>query len=92
MTEATRAARREIAAVAAAKPDFDDDDVVTLAVVGYELDAVPLGSVRERWAPEALVAQDALVDAYLEPVIEKLLLACQRVSARWGALDQGRGQ
>ena len=75
------------------KADFEDDDVVTLAGVGYELDDVPLGAVRERWDPGALAELDARVAAYLEPVIEKLLLACQRLVARWGEPSQvGRGR
>lgn len=110
MTEAMRAARREIAAVAAgmaagaiglaegcrrvmdlraslSKFDFDDADLVTLVEVGYELDDVPLGPVREYWDPVALIENDARVAAYLEPLMEKLLPACHHVSARWGETE-----
>jgi hypothetical protein len=68
-----------------ADPEIDDPDLLIFVAVDSELDDVPLGGARERWAPEALAEKDAQAADYLARVRDRLLRACQSLSVRWGA-------
>jgi hypothetical protein len=79
-------ASREIARLRTGltEPEIDDPDLLIFVAVDSELDDVPLGGARQRWAPEALAEKDAQAADYLARVSERLLRACQSLSVRWG--------
>jgi hypothetical protein len=67
-----------------AEPEMDDPDLLVFVGVDSELDDVPFGEARRRWAPEALVEKDKQTAEYLEQVRDRLLRACQSLVGRWG--------
>jgi hypothetical protein len=66
------------------EPEVADPDLLVFVGVDSELDDVPLGDVRQRWAPEALAVKDAQTAEYLGRARDGILRACQAVVAQWG--------
>ena len=63
-----------------------DPDVLTLIGVDSELDDIPFGSARDRWAPEALAEKDRQCDEYIQRArvaIESAYLAIVNRSRHW---------
>jgi hypothetical protein len=67
------------------KPDSMDPDLLYLLAVEDDLEDVPGGEVRQRWAPEALAEKDRRKTEYLGRAREEILRSCQALNIRWGA-------
>src|SRR5262245_21378750 len=65
-------------------PDYYDDDLLALVAVDDELETVPIGAVRELWAPEALAPRERRAAEYLERERESILNSCRALIAKWG--------
>ena len=55
-----------------------------ILAIDSELEDVPMGVVRERWAPEALAERDRAAEEYLTLERENIFRACQALIAKWG--------
>jgi hypothetical protein len=66
------------------EPDNRDDDLMTMIAVDDELETVPMGAVRELWAPEALAQREQRAAKYLDLMREHILRSCQALIAKWG--------
>jgi len=66
------------------EPDNRDSDLLGILAVDDELEDVPMGAVRERWAPEALAERDRAAEEYLALERENILRSCQALIAKWG--------
>src|SRR5262245_35052616 len=66
------------------KPENRDSDLLGILAVDDELEDVPMGAVRERWAPEALAERDRSAEKYLALERENIFRACQALIAKWG--------
>ena len=67
------------------EPDSTDPDLLYLLAVEDELEDVPAGDVRQRWAPEALAEKDRRKAEYLSRARGEILRSCQVLTAKWGA-------
>jgi hypothetical protein len=67
------------------KPDSMDPDLLYLLAVEDDLEDVPAGDVRQRWAPEALAEKDRKKAEHLGRAKEEILRSCQALTAKWGA-------
>jgi hypothetical protein len=67
------------------KVEASDPDVLTFVAVDSELDDIPFGSARERWAPEALAEKDRQRDEYLERAREAIESSCRIIVARYSS-------
>jgi hypothetical protein len=61
-----------------------DPDFVVFGGVASEIDALPLGSVREMWSSEALERKDVEVARYTQVVRERVMAACRSIVDRFG--------
>jgi hypothetical protein len=67
-------------------PDPQDSDLLILVGIESETDDLPVGEVRDRWAPDVLARKDVEMKEYLTRVEETLLNACRnlvRKSETW---------
>jgi hypothetical protein len=60
----------------------DDDDITPFVAVDSETDALPLGRVRELWAPDALAKLQPEIDRAEQWARETILPHCERVIER----------
>jgi len=49
------------------------------AGVASETDDLPIGTVRQYWAPEALIEKDRVAAAYEAKIREQFLAACDQI-------------
>jgi len=61
-----------------------DPDFVTFAMISSEIDALPLGTVRAHWAPEALERMEPDIKSAIEWAKPQALPACRSVVLRFG--------
>jgi len=61
-----------------------DPDLLYLLAVEDDLEDVPAGEVRQRWAPEALAVKDHRKAEYLGRARDEILRSCQALSIKWG--------
>lgn len=76
---------RQLASVSRRLPALEasDPDVLTFVGVDSESDDIPLGSVRTRWAAEALAEKDNQRDEYLSRARESIEQACRAIVDRY---------
>jgi len=60
-----------------------DPDFVVFGAVASEIDALPFGSVRDRWSRVALAKADVEIARYTRVVQDQVLSACKNVVARF---------
>ena len=60
-----------------------DSDVLTFVAVDSELDDIPFGDARQRWAPDALKEKDRQRDDYLVKARPALEQACRAIATRY---------
>lgn len=70
--------------VAVEVPD-NDPDFLVFNVIQSETDALPIGRVREHWAPDALARLESELRSAAEWARPIALPACRSVLARFGA-------
>ena len=63
-----------------------DPDVLTPIGVDSELDDIPFGSARDRWAPEALAEKDRQCDEYIQRARVAIESACLAIVNRYAPL------
>jgi hypothetical protein len=62
-----------------------DSDFVTFAMISSETDALPVGSVRAHWAPEALARLEPDIQSATAWATPQALPACQSLLQRFRA-------
>lgn len=62
-----------------------DKDFVVFAGISSETDALPVGEVREHWAPDALVKLEPEIESAIKWALPQALQACRSVVQRFGA-------
>ena len=71
--------------LAQAELDSGDSDAQTIALVCSELDGLPLGEARARWAPEALERLAPELESAAKWAVSLAMPAIQSVALRFGA-------
>jgi len=67
--------------------DERDADFVTFAVISSEVDALPIGEVRQHWAPEALAKFDPDIRSATAWALPQAVVACRSVIQRFEVVE-----
>ncbi|MEQ8035955.1 hypothetical protein [Xanthomonas sp. WHRI 6106] len=62
-----------------------DPDFLTFGMISSEIDALPIGSIRARWAPEALAELEPDMQSAIAWATLQALPACDSLVRRFGA-------
>ena len=77
------AGAREIARMQFVSTTQYDRDVLVFVGIASESDHLPLGEIRQQWAPEALRVKDEELQSYEARVRERAFRACEGLIARY---------
>ena len=65
--------------------DERDPDFLAFATISSEIDALPVGTVRTHWSPEALARLEPEIQSAIAWATRQALPACKSVVQRFGA-------
>ena len=62
-----------------------DPDFSTFVMISSEIDTLPIGSVREKWSPEALIKLEPEIQSATAWATPQVMSACKSIVHRFGA-------
>ena len=65
--------------------DDRDSDFFTFAIISSEIDHLPIGSVRQHWAPDALARLEPEIQSAIAWATPQAIPACRSIIQRFGA-------
>lgn len=70
------------------KVDELDEDFVAFAAISSEVDALPIGEVRQHWAPEALAELEPDIQSATAWALPQAVVACRSVVQRFEVVGE----